>query len=759
MIKMKIKQTNSGKKELKNKFSKNKPKKKTPKDDAEGKPQTDIDNQLYNELNFVDVGESCELLDEVYFSVDCHFCHKDYNSKARLNQHILKKHKQQLETCDLCRVSFYNKSILGEHRSKHITRKENVYKCSLCPQAFFNRSRLIDHESKHGNDRDDNGLLLENDNIHSVVLPTHSNEYIGFENTFPCDLCSKSFKVQLSLDRHRLTHTKVKVTNCKNCKEADANSTDTNVLQNHENQSILKFLHCNYCGKVFVNGESLEKHVAVHEQNEKKKKYACKYCQKRYLVPAMLFTHFRKIHKMEKPFVCLYCDQSFSKRQEFSLHIKSIHENTGNIRFDEDFSIVYGTILMPTNAQNQSIAFDINNSSLDGCFPETRFLDVNTDDFIDLDSSNLEEISLDTDCFNAEKSDEDDILNIITSMNNRLDDKNFIVFNDDILDILESAKTDDMMKENSESVIPMEEVLVPVKIKDVSKSPKTPKDSAKSKGKAGETIECDVCGVNLKKNSAKSHLSQHYNKTFQKFKCYLCPMHFRTKIKLDLHVKNHFVNDKKLCICGVQCDTDENMKKHRKQCFKSFLSIGGQSVDSEDSDMDPLNDDSIVIFDAEQSACLVLKDSTENRKYVKNARSVEAIRDSLDAIPPSSSYMQPSPLLFRRPIESPSPKVIVKRITQEEAATKRKTFIKTTLVEHNVNQSTAEISIYQHPAAEVSPQCTENDDRILVNVNPLAHLFPVQQNFLKKKFKVQRLDYASIIEKSLNDILHVKKSE
>lgn len=772
---MKVKQTSckkdSHEKSIKTKFKVGKSVKAC-KTNIEDISTDDSVNQIFNDgLNFVDVADTIDFLDDDFIDLNviCYFCQNAYDSKIKLNQHIIKKHKNDVETCELCRISFIDKSSLDTHKNKHITRKQNVLKCSLCPQAFFNRPKLIYHEYNHGADRIDNGLPLENDNICSVVLPNNTNDFVDFENLFTCDLCSKSFKKLPSLNRHRLLHEKAKVANCKS---AETKIIYTDPPQSLESQPVLKFLHCKYCIKLFANNETLERHVALHELNERKKKYVCKYCQKRYMMPAMLFSHFRKSHKFETPFSCLYCDKYFSRRQEFSLHIKHLHQNSGTIKFDSNYSIVYGTTFIPNDDHFQNMTFDIHNSALDSCFHETRFLDVNTDDFIDLDSSNLEEISLDTDCFNTEKNNDFD--SMIANMDTNADNDNYVVFNDDILDILESAKSDELLKDNCESVIPLDEVMLPNIIKDSSNYDKiNEKDISKEDGeKEGELASCEVCGVTLKKQSLKSHVSLHYNRSSQKYKCHLCSMSFRTKVKLDLHIKDHFQNDKKLCICGVKCDSSESLMKHKEQCLKTFFSFEPNIktkplIGNKDYDIDPLNDNNIVIFNAEENSCVILEDSVENRNYIKDSNSIKNICKSLEAASTSSNYITPTPILFRKPIEAPSPKVIIKRITQEEAALKKKIIIKATPMEEKNTFSTAEsqtlpkLIISQIPAASCSTDIDSDSERILVNVNPLAHLLPTKDSSTSKKksAKSQKLDYASIIEKSLTSILHIKRME
>ena len=73
---------------------------------------------------------------------------------------------------------------------------------------------------------------------------------------------------------------------------------------------------CKYCDKKFAQKTSVARHERSHTGE---KPYGCQYCEKKFTQSQTAKAHERS-HTAEKPYVCEYCDKKFTQSQTLKKH-------------------------------------------------------------------------------------------------------------------------------------------------------------------------------------------------------------------------------------------------------------------------------------------------------------------------------------------------------------------------------------------------------------------------------------------------------
>ena len=127
-------------------------------------------------------------------------------------------------------------------------------------------------------------------------LPSHITNAHS-EPKFVCTVCGSKFKQETYLRYHMKTH--------------NPGGTE-------------KHHQCEECGKKFVNGHTLKKHIAWTHQKDFK--FECQHCAKLFRSPQHLSVHVRSVHTKEKPFPCEVCGFTCARLDNLNLHRKKVHK-------------------------------------------------------------------------------------------------------------------------------------------------------------------------------------------------------------------------------------------------------------------------------------------------------------------------------------------------------------------------------------------------------------------------------------------------
>ena len=177
--------------------------------------------------------------------LECSYCDKRFKSTSHLTYHVRSAHtKERPYQCPDCEKSFHQLVKLKRHRLHHTG--ERPFSCDVCGKTFKTRYHMKEHRVIHWRDQhygcqecgrkfsDKNNLRRHIKALHgslSLQCPEchltcgskfqYESHLLASHGPGPgplsCPACGKGFKTKKDLDRHQLTHSKVKPFACLQC--------------------------------------------------------------------------------------------------------------------------------------------------------------------------------------------------------------------------------------------------------------------------------------------------------------------------------------------------------------------------------------------------------------------------------------------------------------------------------------------------------------------------------------------------------------
>ncbi|KAJ8675108.1 hypothetical protein QAD02_010894 [Eretmocerus hayati] len=197
----------------------------------------------------------------VHVPIPCSHCSYIAKNKTTLDFHVIRKHTGSLEhECEHCGKKFKLNHDLTRHvKVKHLDTK--IYICDVCGQVYNTSNGLYTHQ-----------------------------RYAHFKREFACHLCPKRLANQANLDEH--------------------------ILKQHEQRQ--DFI-CEECGKIFKESRTLKAHLRIHTGY---KPYVCKVCNKSFGKGSGLRQHML-IHSDQRLYICDICGKSYAQKTGLICHRKS----------------------------------------------------------------------------------------------------------------------------------------------------------------------------------------------------------------------------------------------------------------------------------------------------------------------------------------------------------------------------------------------------------------------------------------------------
>nr|CAI5830825.1 unnamed protein product [Callosobruchus analis] len=293
------------------------------------------------------------------FSI-CVHCNAAYNSKPKLDEHIVRKHPNSIASitskmyeCIYCTYKSTLRSSFAKHMLKH-SETVNNYKFKICVHCNL--------KYKHKFSLDDHTLRKHPDLIATISSKIHECTYCNVRykskqkldnhiiSKHPNSMASISSKIHecklctSDLDRHMLKHSKSAGSyNLSNAKHRSKQSLDEHVIRKHPNfiSSITSKLHqCTYCTYKSTLRTSFAKHMLKHPETVNNYKFQiCVYCNAKHKSKRSLDEHVIRQHPnfissiTSKLHQCTYCTYKSTLRNSFAKHMLKHPEAVNNYKF------------------------------------------------------------------------------------------------------------------------------------------------------------------------------------------------------------------------------------------------------------------------------------------------------------------------------------------------------------------------------------------------------------------------------------------
>ncbi|XP_063705346.1 zinc finger protein pita-like [Culicoides brevitarsis] len=217
------------------------------------------------------------------------------NFEVEILEGIEGSNEKAIFSCDFCSKTYMIKQQLELHLETHF--KERKFTCEKCQNKYLSKNDLVKH------------------------LQTHASE-----RQHVCVVCDRSFARSGILKRHLLQHEEHLTFVCKKCPEKFVTDAD---LQKH-----VEFVHnkprpfpCKLCDKSFAFKQGLERHMPVHDPSQKP--HVCEICNESFHTASKLQQHLPK-HTGKRRYACKYCPKTFILSHHLSRHVRSAHKSLGN---------------------------------------------------------------------------------------------------------------------------------------------------------------------------------------------------------------------------------------------------------------------------------------------------------------------------------------------------------------------------------------------------------------------------------------------
>ncbi|XP_062716178.1 gastrula zinc finger protein XlCGF57.1-like [Aedes albopictus] len=294
---------------------------------------------------------------------DCPICGKTFRN-ARLLQRHVQYHSNKKSDCPICSRSFSHTSNLKRHLNSHKP-PEGGLCCPKCPGKFEKGTQLYNHLKIHKSPSDSNsyrmqceacemettslaGFIYHMSQEHGVpkdqvkafrchlcplrfvskqgmfrhIQAVHQNLKPPPENhsrKFLCTECGKSFRRMKHLETHTNSHAGIRPHHCAECNLyfAQKSSLNIHIRVKHQHQ---KRHVCAVCRKSFAQATHLKDHELIHTG---RKEHQCPICRHRFHVKSNLMAHM-KTHR-RRPYYGRDCDSQFRHSTRLEQHTATEH--------------------------------------------------------------------------------------------------------------------------------------------------------------------------------------------------------------------------------------------------------------------------------------------------------------------------------------------------------------------------------------------------------------------------------------------------
>ncbi|VEN35909.1 unnamed protein product [Callosobruchus maculatus] len=293
----------------------------------------------------------------------CIYCNKTFKSKQGLDDHIVKRHPDTIESvsskiheCTQCTYKTTKSSNIRQHlitNHPEVTGNRILSRCIYCNKTFKSKQGLDDHIVKRHPDT----IASFSSKIHECTQCTYkttksSNFRQHLITNHPevagnllsrCIYCNKTFKSKLGLDDHIIqihpdfiASVSSKIHECTHCTYKTTRSTNISrhLINKHSEIAGNRILsRCIYWNKTFKSKLGLDDHIIqIHPDfiaSVSTKIHECTECTYKTTVARYLKDHLLIKHPeiTGDPVLrrCIYCSKTFKSKLGLDDHIIQIH--------------------------------------------------------------------------------------------------------------------------------------------------------------------------------------------------------------------------------------------------------------------------------------------------------------------------------------------------------------------------------------------------------------------------------------------------
>ncbi|XP_048003040.1 GDNF-inducible zinc finger protein 1-like isoform X2 [Leguminivora glycinivorella] len=254
----------------------------------------------------------------------CEKCIIAFPNVEMMKEHEAVKHEQNAahHKCPICTCSFVSEISYNYHANKHRRR----YECCVCQARWRSKRAAQKHYTTT------HGIEPNPENEQIADAPITNTNGVKSEDSFPCELCAKTFKWKTSLRKHLETHRieagQKRRPYCEPCKMS---FTTTSNLQKHvktssKHQIQLKLRKLkDSLPEDSTSPEKQRAHIEEIKSSvvESKQHFPCEHCGKKFQWRGNLLRHLHShTARANGELVCTPCNRTFSSVATYKQHMR-----------------------------------------------------------------------------------------------------------------------------------------------------------------------------------------------------------------------------------------------------------------------------------------------------------------------------------------------------------------------------------------------------------------------------------------------------
>lgn len=268
-------------------------------DPAEYRQHMKTEHKKFNVVRSLSHVKGTDLYPKVDCSeLACRVCKKDFDDIKKIAVHLREEHNVKIVgdnlgllvfkfgtngwTCAECQENCLSLRVLSRHTATHY--RSDI--CSECGKSYSSKRDLDRH------------ILL----IHAKLIQ--------------CTKCRIEFKTNQDLAKHRMESKMCWRYKCNVCNERFPGMVGKAKHIAEQHRETMNVIKCSSCPETFPDRSRYRKHFIIAHTT----KFACSFCDQRFMNSQPLKDHIAAFHTGAKDYVCDVCEKSFARKKSLAQH-------------------------------------------------------------------------------------------------------------------------------------------------------------------------------------------------------------------------------------------------------------------------------------------------------------------------------------------------------------------------------------------------------------------------------------------------------